>query len=241
MIWNNLKTPWILTSKPDETAPSGGRQGKDIHVILQICSKHGLTQPAGFVSKKEFEQKFAIKNKTGKELGKNEVLDFVDETAKSAGVETFAIVLDADQSASSTWQAVCSALQKAGYTDLPAEISKDGVLIVDTDLDLPKVGIWIMPDNESPGEIEDFFLQLIHEEDIYLPRAKEVVGELITDAKYPLVEGDRSKAEVHTWLAWQKEPGRSMGVAIKSNWTVHHHASAERFVQWFSKVFELEQ
>lgn len=49
-----------------------------------------------------------------------------------------------------------------------------------------------------------------------------------------LVEG----ADVHTWLSWQKEPGRSMGVAIKSNLINYDHDLARRFVGWFTQTFQ---
>jgi len=215
-------------------------EGNDIHVILQICTKHGLNRPKGFQSKKVFEQKFALKNKNGEPLGKDEVLGYVDEISKTADLQAFAIVIDADKSVPSTWQSACATLQKLGYTDLPAEIPKDGAIIVDADPDLAKVGVWIMPDNENRGEIEDFFLQMISLNDFYLQRAKASVKELILEEKNLFAASDRSKAEVHTWLAWQKDPGKSMGIAIKSNWIDHKFPLAERFARWFANVFELE-
>ena len=45
------------------------------------------------------------------------------------------------------------------------------------------------------------------------------------------------KAILHTWLAWQKEPGRPYGVAIKARYFGATSAAADQFVAWFERVF----
>jgi len=55
-----------------------------------------------------------------------------------------------------------------------------------------------------------------------------------------LSDANRSKAEAHTWLAWQEDPGRSMGVALKSKWANAEHPLAARLAQWFAKTFDLK-
>lgn len=215
-------------------------EGNDIHLILQVCAKHGLTQPTGFQSKKEFEQFFAIKSRGGQPLGKNEVLDSVDEVAKTADLQAFAIIVDADADVLSTWQSVCDRLKNVGYSELPVSPGTSGTVHTDINPDLPKVGIWIMPDNQNPGEIEDFFLLFLDPKDALAGFALSTVQTLIDRKQNLFAETDRSKAQVHTWLAWQKEPGRSMGVAVKSKWVDAEHDIAVRFVSWFNRVFELE-
>lgn len=127
-----------------------------------------------------------------------------------------------------------------GKQELPITPNPEGTIIISTNPDLPKVGIWIMPDNSSSGEIEDFFLQMIDEHDFRLGHARNSVGELILQRPDLLSNSNRSKAEAHTWLAWQEEPGRSMGVALKSNWASPEHSLAQRLAKWFSNTFELE-
>ncbi len=215
-------------------------EGNDIHVILQICTKNGLNQPKGFSDKKDFESNFAFKSKTGSQLGKPELISHLSALLLESELQTIAIVLDADKSAISTWQSVCAVLQKSGYTDLPKTPGAEGTVIESADPDLPKVGIWIMPDNSSTGEIEDFFLQLIDSQDFRLDHARNSVGYLIDQRPDLLDNSNRSKAEAHTWLAWQQEPGRSMGVALKSNWANAKHPLAISLSQWFSRTFDLE-
>ena len=115
----------------------------------------------------------------------------------------------------------------------------NGTILIDENPDLPKVGVWIMPDNINPGEIEDFFLRLIESQDFLFQRAQKVVGELIVEKPELIKETNRSKTETHTWLAWQEEPGRSMGVALKNNWAPAKHPLAARLAAWFAATFEL--
>lgn len=215
-------------------------EGNDLHVVLQVCLKRGLTAlPKGFVSKKDFEQNFAVRSSRGEALGKKELLLLLPDALRTPDLQSLGIILDADKSAASTWQSVVAALQKSGYSNLPTAPDATGTIITDPNPDLPKVGIWIMPDNHNTGEIEDFFLQLIDNEDFRLKRARQVIGELIVANPDFRLDANRSKAETHTWLAWQQEPGKSMGLALKSNWVSAEHPLAERFAAWFSRVFEL--
>lgn len=214
-------------------------EGNDLHVVLQVCVQNGLKMPVGFANKEDFEKNFALKSNRGRALGKPELLALMGDALQSPDLQRLGIVLDADKSASSTWQSVCAVLQKYGYATPPAP-NVEGTIIEAPNPDLPKIGIWIMPDNESPGEIEDFFLQLIENEDYRLIHAQKSVGELIEQKPELLKESNRSKAVAHTWLAWQDEPGRSMGVALKSSWAKSEHPLATRLAQWFTNTFELE-
>jgi hypothetical protein len=216
-------------------------EGNDIHVILQVCIKHGLNRPKGFLSKKDFEDNFAFKSKKGEPLCKQELIGRVPELLLEADLQSFGIVLDADDSVASTWQSVKDTLKNAGYSNLPAAPDANGTIITDSNPDLPKVGIWIMPDNQSSGEIEDFFLQLIDSESFHLRYAREVIDNMIVQKQKLFADSDRSKAEVHTWLAWQKEPDWTMGVAVGKNWASAKPPLAKRFAAWFSRLFELEE
>lgn len=216
-------------------------EGNDLHVVLQVCMKRGLTALLkGFINKKDFEQNFAVKSNRGEALGKNELLTLIPDALRTPDLQTLGIVLDADKSAASTWQSIFAALQKSGYTNLPSTPDANGTIIIDPNPDLPKVGIWIMPDNQNSGEMEDFFLQLIDVEDFRLNRARKVIDEMIAEKPDFHLDANRSKAETHTWLAWQQEPGKSMGLAIKSNWASAEHPLAGRFATWFSRLFEME-
>ena len=47
----------------------------------------------------------------------------------------------------------------------------------------------------------------------------------------------RSKALIHTWLAWQEEPGTPLGLAVTKRYLDADHALARQFVQWLRRLF----
>lgn len=192
------------------------------------------------MDKKDFENNFAFKSKKSGLPGKQELIGYLPGLLLESELQAIAVVVDADKSVISTWKSISAVLQKVGYSDLPTTPNPEGTVVISANPDLPKVGIWIMPDNETPGEIEDFFLQIIDNEDFRLNHARKSVGELIAQKPDLMSDSNRSKAEAYTWLAWQKEPGRSMGVALKSNWADAKHLLATRLANWFSDTFELE-
>lgn len=57
-------------------------------------------------------------------------------------------------------------------------------------------------------------------------------------ARYPEAVGETMKAVLHTWLAWQEEPGLPYGTAIRARYFRHDSEVAECFVRWFRRVFE---
>ena len=118
---------------------------------------------------------------------------------------------------------------------LPPEqgpLPKEGIVVVhETGR---KLGIWVMPDNETLGTIETFFTALIPSTDRLWPRAKSAVTEIpAADRKF----GEKSaKAEVHTWLAWQEDPGARMGSAINKRYLNAKAETATAFVEWLEKL-----
>jgi hypothetical protein len=48
---------------------------------------------------------------------------------------------------------------------------------------------------------------------------------------------DHAKALIHTWLAWQKEPGQPMGQAITAKALQSDTAIAAKFVDWLNQLF----
>jgi hypothetical protein len=126
------------------------------------------------------------------------------------------LILDADESTASTWQSIrdkCLQVRSLKNINFPLAIPSAGFI---TEIDESrKFGVWIMPDNQSPGMLETFLAYLVpdHQNDLWLyaqeaaHRAKEY------DATF--IESHTDKAHVYTWLAWQEPPGRQLHDAIK--------------------------
>jgi hypothetical protein len=97
-----------------------------------------------------------------------------------------------------------------------------------------------MPDNRSPGMLEDFVAGLIRPEDDMLPRVDEFLESLPPGfRRFP--ESRRSKARIHVWLATSKQPGRPMGQAIRAHandFIDIHHSTVNSLLQWIHDVFD---
>lgn len=216
-------------------------EGADLHLILHLCMARGIQGLLkGFASEDNSKQNFLINKE---KRGKSEILRDIRAAVKDPDITNLGIVVDADDSAENTWQSVRAALEKTGCNNLPAKPELNGLILL-PDSSLPylqkRIGVWIMPDNQNPRAIEDLFLQLIPPENFHLQRARTVVAELVAEGKNLFSKTSTNKAETHTWLAWQEEPGKSMGLAVKSNWVNAEHPLAAYFAAWFSQLFELE-
>jgi hypothetical protein len=146
-------------------------------------------------------------------------------------------VLDADQNLMRRWQQVLTVIEKvsSGYV-LPSQPDPVGVIIPAPDDYKPRLGIWLMPDNQNLGELEDFVAYLIADGDQLRPYALDVLSK-IEAAKLNKYKHKRSKAFIHTWLAWQKEPGLPMGAAITAKALSADSPIALIFINWLNRLF----
>ncbi|WP_420636936.1 DUF3226 domain-containing protein [Candidatus Palauibacter sp.] len=215
-----------MTSVP-RTEPCVFVEGRDDeHAILHLVMRHGLT--------KETLSSFPWIEPSG---GKEGVLEAI-EAAVSAGTDrTLGFVLDADDNLGDTWRAVASRLARVDV-QVPGEIPEEGFVDVSSRY-RTRVGVWIMPDNERPGELEDFLEGLVDGGNPLLPHAQESTNHAkLLGAAFP--DAKTGKAVLHAWLAWQDNPGRPYGTAIKSGYLRHDSEAAERFVAWFRQLFALD-
>jgi len=96
-----------------------------------------------------------------------------------------------------------------------------------------------MPDNTIPGMIEHFIGLLRPKNDVLWPLAEKVVQQVAnTDCRFPTTQ--MAKARIHTWLAWQKEPGMPMGQAITARYLDADAPHALRLISWIRDLFDLE-
>ncbi|WP_375754982.1 DUF3226 domain-containing protein [Corallococcus exercitus] len=195
-------------------------EGKDDEqVIYHLCNHHD------FKNKQHFE----VESKDGYERLRRHLRT----RPRTHGVETIGVVIDADENLLQRWKSVCEALEHAGYTELPGQPDADGV-ILSAQGDLPRIGIWMMPNNQLTGILEDFLQQLVAYSDALLPAAFKALDSLPEQRFKPTY---RSKAAIHTWLAWQEEPGTPLGQAVAKRYLQADHELAQRFMTWLKRLF----
>ena len=151
------------------------------------------------------------------------------------------IIVDADDDVAARWESIRDRLHQAGYRDIPREPERTGTVIAapSEDSTLPLIGVWIMPDNNSRGTLEDFlsFLVPSYPNNRLFEYAQHSVSGIPDDAVlFPAPA--RSKAVMHTWLAWQEEPGKPFGVAITKRFLDSNSSRVDDFVAWLRALLE---
>lgn len=102
-----------------------------------------------------------------------------------------------------------------------------------------RVGIWVMPDNQSPGALEQFIATLIPGNDPHWADALLAAENAHKKAPRFRNPQDLPKAHLHTWLAWHKEPGVPPGRAMASGYFATDSDIAMRFMVWFRNLFDV--
>ena len=81
----------------------------------------------------------------------------------------------------------------------------------------------------------------LREETLLLPYAEEVAAYAKDELGAGFSANDTDKAVLHTWLAWQEEPGLSYGTAMRARFFGDDSPAAQAFVSWFRTVFNIPQ
>ena len=142
-------------------------------------------------------------------------------------------MLDADRDLQHGWRKIKQELSRA-KVQLPAEPDPTGT-IVPEQRPLPQVGIWLMPDNSSQGELEDFALRMVPSKDPVWPLSRCYL-ESIPEDKQKFAPEKTDKAQLYAWLATRKEPGR-MGAAVGAGDLETCGTLCQDFLKWLDRLF----
>lgn len=199
----------------------------DKHVVLHIAQKRGIGLRRDEISC------------CG---GIERLLDRIRVEIKNTKAGAIGVVVDADDDLPSRWTSIRDRLCQAGYSSVPTQPCRTGTVVSPPPEGsvLPKIGVWIMPDNDTSGTLEDFLTLLVpsHPENSLFEHAQNSVYSIPDDAVlFP--KRAKAKALIHTWLAWQEEPGRPYGVAITKKFLDPNAPRVDVFVSWLNALFTL--
>jgi hypothetical protein len=156
----------------------------------------------------------------------------IDGAAKT--YERLGIVVDSDGDVQARWQQVAHRLEKAGVV-VPDSAASGGVVVRGAK-ENSKVGVWLMPDNISPGALEIFLRALVNPGDpLWLVADVSTTNAENTERRF--AEKDGMKARLHAWLAWQANPDAGIGPAIDRGFLDPMSPEADAFVGWFEQTF----
>ena len=197
----------------------------DKHVTRHIVTRIGLN--IGIDSDLDIRVTTSVESLT----------DSIPSTIDAPGREVVGILTDANDHPDRRWQSITERLRKSnGFRDtsLPTRPAPAGT-IIQGGLRRPRVGIWLMPDNRSPGELEDFVAKMIPSKDTVWPLAQNYIdGIPAADRKF--AEGKIPRAKVHAWLAARESP-RQMGTAIRACDLDTKVALCQSFADWLWRLF----
>ena len=208
----------------------------DVHVLKNLGNHHSIE----FIyQKSEPKTKAAIKIEDLE--GVDQLLEILEVRAKAgidSGLERLGVVVDADTDIQARWAALRNRLIKSGFQskNVPKSPNPKGTVIEQDGR--PVVGIWLMPDNKLAGEavgLEHFIEFLVPEGDTLWNIAEQCLNSIPDEERRFGIHSQ--KAHVHTWLAWQKEPGKPMGQAITAKYLDADASYAQLFVEWLRRLF----
>lgn len=197
---------------PDRVLLVEGQDDK--HVVLHLRGRHKL------------EPTFCI----SEEGNIDKLLDSITPQIKAPGRLTVGILVDANDDLKARWKAITDRLRKANIK-APSSPNSTGTIINSR----PRIGIWLMPDNTAPGELEDFVIHMIPAGDPIWPRSQVYIDD-IPEAERKFSEGKIQRAKLHAWLATRKEP-RKMGSAIGAWHLDINGPLCQNFLAWLTKLF----
>ena len=211
-------------------------EGKDdCHVIVQLLRRHGVE----LVVQPDPSSKYPVITHTTSKTDTPSIEEFLrgvpDRVRISERPVGFVVDADLVTGVAGRWEGLSRRLRESGV-ECPAAAPAEGFVGYSETYKV-KVGAWLMPDNQRDGTLEHFLRDLIEKQDKLITHAEaSVESARLLDARFTAAAAP--KALLHTWLAWQREPGCPYGQAIAACYFKSDSEAALAFVAWFKRLFE---
>ena len=171
--------------------------------------------------------------------GYTKLIDRFSVRLLESAVTEVGVVVDADLDVSARWNELRTKLVAAGYVNVPSAPSPSG-LVLDPPAEtlLPRLGVWIMPDDTVPEILEHFLETLVPPGDESYLRVSRAVADLPANLRR-FRDADVPKAKIHTYLAWHVEPGRPLGQSITRHVLQAGSPSCLAGADWLRRLYSL--
>ena len=149
-----------------------------------------------------------------------------------------AVIVDADSAVNGggyaqVIQKVTNIVERFGFA---LATHPSGGIVYQHNDGLADLGLWVMPDNYNEGMLEDWIKGSIHpSEQALFDHAEATVAALPQPQKFNQIH--RTKAEVATWLAWQKHPGHGNYRAVEDGLIYTKGALYQKLAAWLGHVY----
>ncbi len=157
-----------------------------------------------------------------------------------AQITHLAVVVDADSEDNGggynrAIDRVTEIVKSYGFT--LASDSVGGILFQHDD-GLADFGLWVMPNNCDEGMLEDWIKSCVHSDEHKLFAHAETVVDTLPQTKFKSIH--ISKAEVATWLAWQKQPGHGLYRAVEDQLIDMNSELFLELKDWLTHIYSSE-
>ena len=165
--------------------------------------------------------------------GVDNVIKSIGPEVQAPGLKSIGVLVDANDDISSRWQAVRNRFRRVAI-NLPESPDRGGTIVGGK----PKVGIWLMPDNSSPGELEDFVQSMVPPSDPLWPMVDEFVEKIPAEFQ-EFTKKKTSRSKLYVWLVTREKPGL-MATAIRAKYLDIEGQLTQDFAHWMVNLFGTE-
>jgi len=189
----------------------------DQHVVWALCEKFKIPEVFDVIDCE----------------GMDNIFKSIPVRFKQADIEAIGIIIDADINLNDRWMQVKNLLSHQGF-EVPGDLPAEGLVLSNGNV---KVGVWVMPNNNTNGMLEDFIAFLVPPDDKLLPIVDAALNDIADKKLNKYSPAHQSKARIHSWLSWQEDPGTPMGLGITKRYLTTENKSCQRLMEWLQKLF----
>ena len=207
----------------------------DKHLVWQLCSRNASSF---HVTRHGHNLSVALRRQATDFLisekgSRSELIKSIRQEVEVPSRRAVGILVDVDEDLERCWEDVAAGFSRTNV-QLPSSPEPTGTIVPERD-GQPRTGIWLMPDNGSHGEIEDFVLSMMPKGDRTWPLSDGYIESIpLSDRKFS--PGKSDKAKLHAWLATRSEPGR-MGAAVGHGDLEINGQLCQNFLLWLERLF----
>ena len=152
---------------------------------------------------------------------------------KGDNIDILGIIADANNNLTKHWEDIKNIICQVEEKEIiPPDSPDTSGTIINS---IPRIGIWLMPDNKSCGEIEDFFAGLIPDNDPVWPRSESYIDGIPENHRnFPSAK--IVKAKTYAWVAARRRPGL-IGTAMSSCSLDLNKETYKSFVRWIEELY----
>jgi len=154
-------------------------------------------------------------------------------------LKNIAVIVDADyikhgSGHQKTVERVSNILEPFGFTLQNITSNQKGLLFKHSD-GLENFGLWVMPNNNHEGMLEDWIVDCIKNTENSLFQQATTAVQQLSPPKFK--SHLQTKAEVATWLAWQKTPGHGLKSVMNESLLDENSPPYIGLSDWLKSIF----